>query len=413
MSRTHFAARGALALGALLALAACDNNTNDVVVPRPANPIFLSYVALGNSITAGFQSDGINDSTQKQSYALLLAKAMGTRYAYPGLTMPGCRPPIANFVTQARVTTATSGPTTANSCFFRTAISITDALNNVAVPGIQSADPSQQTPPAQAGNPLEQIILGGKSMVQRALDVHPTFATVWVGNNDVLAPAIAGLAPPPFAPQATPVTTFVQNYAKMINELVAGAPGLRGVLIGVVQVANAPVMITSQAFRNAQFVGALSVAAGQQLMVDFTTCTPTNLSLIGFPIIAQIKAKVLPPIIACAKTPTPPLGDLFVLDFAEQAQVKALIDGYNGYIKAKADSIGFGYYDPNTTLARLATQDPVLATHVPDLANLAAPFGQFVSLDGIHPTAAAHIQIANDLITVINAKYGTALKPAS
>jgi len=407
MTRTHFAARGALALGALLALAACDSNANDVVVPRPVNPIFLSYVALGNSITAGFQSDGINDSTQKQSYALLLAKSMGTRYAYPGLNMPGCRPPIANFITQARVTTATSGPTTSTSCFFRTTASITDALNNVAVPGIASVNPSQQVDTTQKNNPLDQIILGGKSMVQRALDVHPTFATVWVGNNDVLQPAILGL----FGQQPTPVATFTQNYAKMINELVAGAPGLRGVLIGVIQVANAPVMITSQAFRNAQFVAALSQAAGQTLTVS-PNCDAANLSLIGFPIIAQIQAKVLPPVIACAKTPTPPVGDIFVLDFVEQAQVKAIIDGYNSYIKAKADSIGFGYYDPNTTLARLATQDPVLATHVPNLANPLAPFGQFVSFDGIHPSAAAHIQVANDLITVINAKYGTSLTPA-
>jgi len=55
-----------------------------------------SYVALGNSITAGYQSGGINDSTQRQSYALLLARQMGTRYAYPALTMPGCAPPINN-----------------------------------------------------------------------------------------------------------------------------------------------------------------------------------------------------------------------------------------------------------------------------------------------------------------------------
>ena len=239
MSRTHFAVRGALALGTLWALAACDNGANNVVAPRPANPIFLSYVALGNSLTAGFQSGGINDSTQKQSYALLLARSMGTRYAYPGLAMPGCPPPIANFQTQARVTLAGQPASTDQSCTFRTLASITDALNNVAVPGVTSFDPDLQTPPGQKANPLEQIILGGKSMVQRALDVHPTFATVWIGNNDILSPAIQGLSQ--FATQQpTPQATFVQNYSKMINDLVAGAPGLKGVLIGVVQVANAP-----------------------------------------------------------------------------------------------------------------------------------------------------------------------------
>lgn len=98
-----------------------------------------------------------------------------------------------------------------------------------------------------------------------------------------------------------------------------------------------------------------------------------------------------------------------MLDAAEQVQVKAIVDGYNSYIKAKADSIGFAYYDPNVTLARLATMDQVLATHVPNLASPTATFGQFVSLDGVHPSAAAHVQIATDLIAVINAKYGTHL----
>ncbi len=249
MSRTHFAARGALALGTLWAMAACDNGSNDIVLPRPVSPIFTSYVAIGNSITAGFQSDGINDSTQKQSYALLLARSMGTRYAYPGLQMPGCRPPIANFQTQARVTLAGQPASTDQTCNFRTPASITDALNNVAVPGVTTADPDAQAPPGQKTNALEQIILGGKSMVQRALDAHPTFATVWIGNNDILSPAIQGLSQFATA-QPTTQAAFVQNYSKMIADLLAGAPGLKGVLIGVVQVANAPVMITSQAFLN-------------------------------------------------------------------------------------------------------------------------------------------------------------------
>ena len=35
-----------------------------------------------------------------------------------------------------------------------------------------------------------------------------------------------------------------------------------------------------------------------------------------------------------------------MLDLTEQASVAATITGYNAYIKAKADSIGFAYYDP-------------------------------------------------------------------
>src|SRR5690349_12496935 len=98
MSRTHKTVGGALLIGAAAAFVAC--NGNDAVVgPTPVAPIFASYVALGNSITAGYQSGGINDSTQKQSYAVLLAHQMNTRFAYPSLVNPGCPPPINNLLT--------------------------------------------------------------------------------------------------------------------------------------------------------------------------------------------------------------------------------------------------------------------------------------------------------------------------
>jgi len=43
------------------------------VPPYAGGAMFQRYVAMGNSITAGFQSGGINDSTQRRSYAVLVA----------------------------------------------------------------------------------------------------------------------------------------------------------------------------------------------------------------------------------------------------------------------------------------------------------------------------------------------------
>src|SRR5215510_345581 len=105
MSRTHVMVRGALLVGVVGALYGCTSN-GDVIAPPPVDPLFTNFVAIGNSITAGFQSDGINDSTQKASFARLLAlQSMRTRYAYPSLAMPGCKPPIANALTGERVST--------------------------------------------------------------------------------------------------------------------------------------------------------------------------------------------------------------------------------------------------------------------------------------------------------------------
>ena len=59
----------ALVLGVLLGATACNND--ELIRPAqfvPIDPLFERYVSMGNSITAGFQSAGINDSTQGQAY---------------------------------------------------------------------------------------------------------------------------------------------------------------------------------------------------------------------------------------------------------------------------------------------------------------------------------------------------------
>src|SRR4051812_28236205 len=102
MSRTHTVVRGALLMGATAAFAACYSDSN-VVGLTPVNNLFTTYVAIGNSITAGYQSGGLNDSTQRQSFAFLLAQQMNTRFAYPSFAKPGCTVPTGNFVSGKKI----------------------------------------------------------------------------------------------------------------------------------------------------------------------------------------------------------------------------------------------------------------------------------------------------------------------
>src|SRR2546422_5457441 len=89
-------------LGLVLAAAACNNDQlNRPYANTPVDPLFDRYVSMGNSITAGFQSGGILDSTQQQSYAVLLARAMRSPFYSPLLTRPGCPPPFTNVFTRS------------------------------------------------------------------------------------------------------------------------------------------------------------------------------------------------------------------------------------------------------------------------------------------------------------------------
>ena len=397
------------ALGALVALAACETTKRDVLGPTsPAGgDIFKTYVSIGNSITAGVQSAGINDSTQRQSYAVLLAKQMGTRFAYPSLNLPGCTPPIANTQTGALVGGAPPG-----TCVLRATASVTDILNNVAVPGARVLDPTSAS--TVASNALTTFILGGKTQVQKALIANPSFVTIWIGANDVLTAGLSGIiVPQPALGQAGIISTqavFQTNYDAMITQLLAGAPGLKGVLIGVPQVTNLPLMSSGALIAASPAIqGGISAAAGKTVTID-ASCTGST-ALVDVPqLIPGIRAGVFPPIIACAAGLYPfPVGDLFVLDPAEQTTLSAAINAYNAYISAKAASIGFAYYDPNLLFGAKRANGEI--PPFPNLASTSATFGGLISLDGVHPSAAAHVLIANELITVINAKYSTALKP--
>jgi lysophospholipase L1-like esterase len=405
-----------VAVASLVAAVACFNDDNTNIVGSttpPGGELFKSYVAIGNSITAGFQSNGINDSTQRQSYARLLAQAMGTQYHYASLNMPGCTPPIANTQTGALVGNAPAG-----TCALRATSSITDVLNNVAVPGARVLDPI--SPTTVASNTLTQFILGGKTQVQRALDAHPTFVSIWIGNNDVLNAGLSGFLTPVAGVSPGIVSTqaqFQASYDAMIKQLTDSMPNLKGVLIGVVQVSGVPSVSSGGLIASsAQLQGAISAAAGKPVTI-LPNCNGST-SLLNVPqLIVQIRAfnpatgAGHPPIIGCApgSVPGTPVGDIFVLDPAEQVTLSAAINGYNSYIAGKAAALGWAYYDPNVLLAAKKATGEI--PPFPNFGSTNATFGPLISLDGVHPSGAAHLLIANELIGTINAKYQTHLLP--
>jgi lysophospholipase L1-like esterase len=397
------------AVGAVMALAAC---SSDKKLLGPTTPvggdIFKSYVAMGNSITAGYQSGGIVDSTQRQSYAFLLAGRMGTQYHYASLAKPGCPAPIINFNTQAR-------PAGAPACALRSTISVTDILNNVAVPGASSYDPT-----AVAGTPfsnaLTTFILGGKTQVQRALDASPTFVSIGIVGNDYLSFAVQDGRTAALA-GITPVATFSANYDKTISQLLAGAPNVKGIIIGNVLPTNVPILFAASAMSNAAFKAGFDAQAGTTTSLD-PSCLSTGSganSLINTFLAHQIRAGAHPPIVACVPggesgALPAPIGDILILDPSEQATINTIVSGYNTYLQTKANSIGFAYYDPNTILTTLKAAGTLIRA-TPNYASSTQPFGTGMSLDGVHPAATVHRALANDLIAAINAKYGTTVTP--
>ena len=157
-------------------------------------------------------------------------------------------------------------------------------------------------------------------------------------------------------------------------------------------------------------------ALGLPNAVDLdASCAPGSGALINAMLAFQIRTNALPAFIVCTPGgagtfgPLPAVvGDILVLTAAEQTVISTAVTAYNAYLSAKASTLGWAYYDPNTQLATLKAVGTVVR-RVPNFGSATAPFGTGMSLDGVHPNAAVHLLVANDIITAINAKYGTKL----
>ena len=373
--------------------------------PQPVDEMFSRYAAMGNSLTAGFQSGGINDSTQLESYAVLLAQAMGLEigrdFTYPSLAMPGCPPPLVNIFTEERIDTI---PVT--NCAFRG--ELPRQINNVAIPGADVIDILSNLDPASNPNPLTSQFLGGRTQIEAVSLIGPTFVSVFIGNNDIL-----GAVTDPTNPGDPGLITRVGDFRASYDSIMAvldSLPTLQGgMLIGVVQVTFAPYASSGAAYWLAsQTIADLTVDDNCLDQREIPGTTDSATVLIPFHYAA--------PIMAAAASGVPQTIDCSVdavISADEAASMVLIVGAYNDIIEAHATSREWAYLDPNVILDDLL-QDPTKIRPFPaydptDPQHVTAPFGTALSRDGIHPGAETHRVLANALVDAINAIYGTSL----
>lgn len=389
-------------------LSGCDEGTLNA--PEIQDDLFNSYAAIGNSITAGIQSAGINSQTQSESYAVLLAQQMNTPFGVPRLAAPGCPPPLVSFFNEAGIP-APQRPqgTDANTCALREAQTPL-RVNNVAVPRAKVIDVLSNEDPASSPNALTQFILGGRTQIDAALDVHPTFATVWVGNNNVLGAAMNG------TDEVTPPPEFQQRYTQILDQLESSENFQGGVLIGVANVTFTPFFSPGPVYlglnQAGQFPPNFDVASSCGTQDPNTGLSPLVSIEYGFGLLGQALQNPNQTVTLDCQAANSP-----VLTLNEVATIAGTVQQYNGFLQQQAQQRDLGFLNPNEVFGALYTnddgdQDPTndLIPKFPD-RDSDQPFGQFFSLDGIHPSAATHRVIAAQLVQVINETYGTSLSP--
>ena len=369
--------------------------------------MFARYVSFGNSVTAGFQSFGLNDSLQRLAYPVLLARAMGTQFYYPSLNNPGCPPPITVIFTSPPTRLGGASDT---SCALRS-VPLPPYLNNVAFPGadvleVLNSNYGQPQPPASATDAYKLFLLGGRSELQRAREVLPTFVTVWVGNNDVLS-AILDTGDAGQAADVTPPAVFATRYNALMDSITSFGSVQGGALIGVVQVTGAPYVSQGRAYAAASASIPTMTVLPNCLAFQQLTATDTAFVYVPFhygaPIVARAAAGV-PDTLDCSNP--------HVISVPEAVNMISSVAQYNVVIQQAAMARDWLYLDPNLLLQALAATPGAIRpfpAFPPDPNSTAAPFGTALSRDGVHPSASTQKLIAQSLQQAINAKYGSAI----
>jgi lysophospholipase L1-like esterase len=426
MNRPMRLALAATACAALLAACSLDNQTMGPQNPVASTP-FAVTANIGTSLSAGFESGGINDSTQREGPMYQLAKAMGLTpgvdWFYPSFAGFGCPAPLTNPLTGARV-----GGTTSTFCAFRTPSSANLYMSNTAIPGLRAVQAYDltQVPTSADTLKLAQFITGSISPVTMVLRQHPTFVTVEVGVNDVLAAATRGDTT--FLTSVADFTTQIGVIADNLDSL-SPKPG--------VAISNVPnVTVIPHFTRASTFWCGKTGLCGQAANPLFTTmsvdnsCAPAAAGGVGdsylvtFPATGFIVNVINPSpprgpigtarlrcdidtatVIVTVAQPGLPAGTYpagATINTTEYTTITGRVTAFNTAISTLATARGYALVDLNATLAAQAAKIPLFPSFTTPTDTI---FGTLFSKDGVHPTKAGYRIMAQAFATAINAKY--------
>lgn len=244
-----------------------DFNPDKVVVePLPAltagSADFSNFVALGNSLTAGYTDGALFQAAQKNSFPKMLSQKFSlvgggsfvqplTDDNYGGLAVGGNRLPGFN----PRLAFGGAGPVPLESLIGPVTV-LTDLMsppvgpfNNLGVPGAKSfhlLGPGYGNIANLSlglANPYAVRLTGSSpdaSMLSLAVAQSPSFFSLWIGNNDILGYALSGGdGTDPITPvDGPPGVGFNQTYGALVATLTAN--GAQGVLANIPDVTSIP-----------------------------------------------------------------------------------------------------------------------------------------------------------------------------
>ncbi|HAL51501.1 MAG TPA: G-D-S-L family lipolytic protein [Sphingobacterium sp.] len=401
---------------ALLAIASC-KPTLDEYTPSAGSLNFSKYVAIGNSLTAGYADGGLYLEGQKVAYPNLIAEQLkqvdGSEFKSPFFSEDQANGSgyitLTALVNGQPVTAQVTDKLAYRSASPKLLTKYTDPINNLGVPGMRMDMAFAAGVGSQAGNMYFERLLPDadamKTYFAYSTTQNHTFFSFALGNNDALGWATNGGVEDGPTSTLTSTALFTSLLGNYVTTLTAG--GQKGVLATIPDVTATPCFTTVT--RAALLAGVnatnpptpvtniyIATKSGPRAATDqdYFVLPFSSTGLLGKPNAAQIPYGL---------HPLNPVEDKYVLDVSETATVVQRIKEYNAAIKAAANSKGLALADVHEFLNNVKG-----GVRINGLAVSAKYItGNAFSLDGIHLTPIGNALMANIFISAINSKYGS------
>ena len=430
-----------LALSTLL-FVACEDRSDLTApsLPNTGDAEFSRFVTIGNSLTAGYQSGSLYESSQVYSLGKIIADQVGANFEQPIISEPGIPGKLELHDLKPTIlpNSQMGEPTNLNYAA---------PYNNLGVPGAILYDLIDETDLttkyASRQNPYFQIVLRnqaafGASIIKQALVLQPTFVNLWIGNNDVLGYATSGGTKGTDAatgtlPTDVPTFTFLYNqvataltdtsgYRKIA---VANIPDVQNIpffttvgpkLASSLTAMGVPAMVYQTHSSPGYGVATTSDLETGKVLLTLTGSAATAYlgdrsgafySATGIPVPAGVVTDS-----AFGFSPYNPWPDMFTLDPTEIVIAQTATSGFNNVIGSTvaANPSSWVLIDVNLYFDDIADGGLVL-----DGINFTTSFilGNTFSLDGVHPTTRGYAVLANKFISEINNKFNASIPPVS
>jgi len=362
-------------------------------VRADAQTNFTTYVSVGDSLAAGFESGSLVETHQNRSAPALIARQAGVQgFQQPLVSEPGI-PPELTLVSLVPVPVIAPKAATAGA---PKNLALARPYNNLAVPGATSVDALTRT--TDAGGLHDLILRGLGTQVQQAVALRPTAITLWIGNNDVLGAALRGRAVDGVT--LTPTATFRATYGQIVAAL--KTTGAFIVAANLPDVTTIPFVTTIRPYVVNPSTGAPVLIGGARVPLIGPSGSLPSTALVTLAASTLLGQGIGIP--TALGGPGAPLPDEVVLDPSEIAIIQAHVAANNQAIREICGAANIPVLDVNGVLRELATT----GRHIGGITlNGAFLVGGVFSYDGIHPNDVGYALVANEFIRVINASGGS------